>query len=136
MISVRKQMFYSNFLVGILYILVGISNYFEENIYFDLISIVSSVLIVIYLFFYSFKIGKKKYQQDDELSIENKTMAGYRLYSLIYILALLSIVFISAVSLLTNKTISITIDKNSLWILCGSIQVVYYLKFIHFEMKG
>lgn len=138
MVSVRKQMFYSYFLVGILFIIVGISNYFEKNIFFGIISIVSSSLIDIYLILYGLKIGKKKYQQDDELSIENKNIAGYSMYSLIYMLAVFSIAIMSTVYLFTHKTISfsITLDKNSLWIICGIIQIVYYLKFIRLEMKN
>ena len=130
MVSVRKQEFLEFFVVGFLFLLVGIFGYILSSFHLDLMVVVIAILYTAVVFYYR----KKKKQKDDEVSLSNKSQAGY----VTFILALACLCLILVLLVLAKSFMALTIefDYRAICIFLGFFMIVYYLVFIRLETAG
>jgi len=131
MISVRKQEFLEMFLPGVIYLIVGISGFlFKDNI----INLISFILVTCYS---TYKFTKRNMikQKDDDDSLQNKYKAGYvTLFSAILLLTIYLVAKVFMGIFTGNGLYStVVIELNSLCIILGSLEITYYLAFMHFD---
>lgn len=131
MISVRKQEFLEMFLPGVIYLIIGISGLLLKN---NIINLISFLLVTCYSA-YKFTKRNMKKQKDDDDSLQNKYKAGYVTLFLEILLLTIYLGVNVFVEIFTGNGLysTIAIDLNSLCVILGSLEITYYLAFMHFD---
>ena len=131
MISVRKQEFIEMFLLGLVFLAIGVLGYIIKN---NIINFIAFMFVVCYSNF-TFIKRKLKKQQDDDDSLQNKYHAGYFTFFILLVILTIFIGVMIIFSLTTGEGFytTFTIDLNFLCIVLGVLIIIYYLAFMYFD---
>lgn len=131
MISVRKQEFIEMFLLGLVYLAIGVTGYIVKS---NIINLIAFMLATTYSF-YTVSKRKLSKEKDDDDSLQNKNLAGHVTFLLILVVLNIFVGVMIIYSITTGKGFytTFTIDLNFLCIVLGTLKIVYYLAFMYFD---
>lgn len=129
MISVRKQEFIEMFLLGFVYLVIGITGSMIRS---NISNYIAIVLATMYSFYTKSKRKLIK-EEDDDDSLQNKNIAGHItfLFILVVLTLFVSIMIIYSIIFGKGFDMTFTIDLNFLCIILGILKIVYYLAFMY-----
>lgn len=131
MFTVKKQEFIEMFLLGLVYLVIGVTGYIIKS---NAINLIAFVLATIYSL-YTISKRKLRKENDDDDSLQNKNRAGHITFLLMLVIlnVFIGVMIILGILAGDGFYITFTFDINFACIILGMMKVTYYFSFMYFD---
>lgn len=134
--SIKTKLFVDKFLTGILYLIIGLSVFFE-HIMSEKSIVFFSVVLLLLLAFQILILPRMNFEPEDEMTVLHEKEAQALSFRVLFlVIAIINIIAVFTTGLNSKQHLAIDFKWQYMCIVLGMFEIMEYASFIHIERTG